>query len=116
MSQEEIDQEEIDKELFEACRAGNRQEVKRLLTQGANVNAKSGGTPLTIASLAGNVEVVRLLLDNGAHIDATNGEGYAAIQYANDAVVELLAFRGASVNAKPNNQYKKIVLNSFESL
>jgi ankyrin repeat protein len=65
----------IDRELFEA--AGDPTEVRRLLSVGADVNAKNdyGSTPLHWASLRGHVQVFKELLDHGANIEAKNAGG-----------------------------------------
>jgi ankyrin repeat protein len=61
-----------DDDLIKAAFSGEASEVKRLLEEGANVNAKreNGMTALMGASLAGHQEVVELLLAKGAEVDA----------------------------------------------
>jgi ankyrin repeat protein len=61
-----------DEDLIKAAFDGQASEVKRLLDEGANVNAKreNGMTALMGASLAGYQEVVELLLARGAEVDA----------------------------------------------
>ena len=52
-------------ELFDACKEGRVDDVKRLLTQNKikiNKATKDGATPLYIACQNGHVDVVRLLL------------------------------------------------------
>jgi ankyrin repeat protein len=62
----------INPELFEAARKNNVPEVLRLLSVGADVNAKNnyGETPLHCACLMGHVAVLNQLLSSGANIDA----------------------------------------------
>lgn len=61
-----------DDDLIKAAFAGQLSEVKRLVEEGANVNAKreNGMTALMGASLAGHQEVVELLLAKEAEVDA----------------------------------------------
>lgn len=62
----------LDEDMIKAAFSGQASEVKRLLEDGANVNAKreNGMTALMGASLAGHQEVVELLLAKGAEVDA----------------------------------------------
>lgn len=55
-------------EFYNACRAGNLSDVKRLLASGANVNTQIGDTVLVAAAEHGHYDVVCCLLDNGASI------------------------------------------------
>ena len=69
---------EIDKQLFTAVRQGDSKEVKRLLENGANVNAVEHGkfkatlTPLHIAVDTNNLECLRILIEHGANVNAKN--------------------------------------------
>jgi ankyrin repeat protein len=59
---------DIDKNqaLGEACEKGNLEDVKRLLSQGADANAETNGwTALMQASGEGHAEIVKLLLEKG---------------------------------------------------
>lgn len=60
-----------DGDLLFFCTIGNFKEVKRLVADGADVNAynSSAGTPLCNAAKHGYVEIARFLLDHGAKID-----------------------------------------------
>lgn len=76
--------------------------LRRLLSQGREVNADSGGeTPLHVAARRCRREAVAILLDHGAEIDARNLHGKTA--YAHSLrrgfsdIAELLAERGADV-------------------
>lgn len=63
-----------DEALIEAVMEGNLKQVKSLIEQGANVNAKSkelgGITALMSASGAGNLEMVKYLISKGADVNA----------------------------------------------
>ncbi len=57
--------------LHAAARDGYLEEVRLLISHGADVNAVAfGQTPLHMAAWGGNIEVVKLLAANGAKIDA----------------------------------------------
>ena len=60
--------------LIKTSRAGNLEEVKGLLEQGVDVNArdKTGQTALKEALCAGCDEMAKLLIEKGANIDAEN--------------------------------------------
>ena len=60
----------LNDKLFEATRAGNVAEVKSLLDQGADVNARFryGATALFKAAERGHTDVVKLLLERGADV------------------------------------------------
>jgi outer membrane protein assembly factor BamB len=61
-----------DKELINAARRGNVEQVKTLLEQGADANATTeyGATALFFAADRGNMEIIQLLLDHGADVNA----------------------------------------------
>jgi ankyrin repeat protein len=89
---------------------GNREFVKALLANGAEVNAKDnyGYTALmaAAASRRGHPEVVEALLAKGAEVNVKNEDGRTALMSASSAgkaeVVQLLLAKGADVNAKDN--------------
>ncbi len=82
--------------LIEAAIHGRFEEVKRLLDEGADVNAKDiiGVTLLMHASAGGKITVVRLLLDRGADVMAKDNYGNTAMILASKTshfdVVKLL--------------------------
>lgn len=57
--------------LLEAAKTGDIEKAKKLLTDGADVNAKnlSGWTPLALAVQHGHTNMVQALIDKGATID-----------------------------------------------
>ena len=69
---------EIDKQLFNAIRQGDNKEVKRLLANGANVNAvfkkdsRDNKMPLHTAVECNNLEAARILIEHGANVNAKN--------------------------------------------
>jgi ankyrin repeat protein len=87
----------IDEELIEAAKESNLLEVRRLLSIGADVNAKddNGETPLQWASVRGHSHVVKALLENGADIEVKSSFGETPLHFAcynghSAAVIELL--------------------------
>ncbi len=56
------------KVFFQSVRSGDYAEVKRLIEEGANVNAQAndGQTALVIAVKKGHPEIARLLIEAGA--------------------------------------------------
>jgi ankyrin repeat protein len=73
-----------------------------------NAPSERGLTPLCLAASKGQLRVAKFLLDNGAAVNKPSGPGrWTALQYAADgghkAMVELLAERGADINARNDN-------------
>ena len=80
--------------------------VRSLLDQGANPNARNGGsetTALIEASAANLRDIVQLLCEQGADVNAKARNGCTALHYAilagNSAVVKLLLKEGANTEA-----------------
>ena len=75
--------------------------ARKLITKGANVNAKAQNdlTPLHEAAASGNLEFTKLLLENGADINARTTDGKTALDLAIEhkqiEMVEFLKKRGA---------------------
>ncbi len=85
--------------FFRAVEKNDLRLVKRLLAEGADVNARTqtpstvsimmysvpyakGSTPLHAAALLGHDDIARLLLEKGADINARNNEGHTPLDYA----------------------------------
>ena len=96
------------KSLHEAAAAGDIEQVKSLISKGADVNSKDNrGTPaLQLAAEKGHRDVVELLINKGADINAKSNGGRAAMLMAvgggHKEVVELLVAKGADVNIENN--------------
>ncbi len=85
---------ELNKSLLQAAADGNIEQVKSLLSKGAEVNAKDekGQTPLHLAARQGHTAIVEMLLDKGAEVNAQTDEGDTLLSLAkgDKVIVELL--------------------------
>jgi ankyrin repeat protein len=97
-----------DQELIVAAGENNLSEVSRLLSVGADVNAKDnwGNTSLIVASHLGHVQVVIELVDHGADIESTTISDRTALHKASlnghvAVVNELLSPNDSNVSS-PN--------------
>jgi ankyrin repeat protein len=127
----------LDQELFEVTRENNLAEVRRLLSVGADVNAKdsSGWTSLLEASLRCHVQVVIELMEHGADVEANTIEGWTSLHWAcmkghwavvnellspndsNGATTSILGkrkSRGADTEAKDRNGYTPLHWASYK--
>jgi ankyrin repeat protein len=92
--------------LLTAVKEGRVDDVRTLLDEGADVEAKTerGLTALGFAAARGHIEVVRLLLEQGADVEAKTEGGLTALMAAaalgHIEVVRLLLEQGADVNAE----------------
>jgi len=68
---------EEDTPLHMACRAGEMEDIRVMLSAGADIDMQGdlGKTPLHIAVSQNNVELVKLLLEAGANVEITNESG-----------------------------------------
>jgi ankyrin repeat protein len=88
--------------LAKAVKAGDTQTVSKLLTSGADVNARSGdgSTPLLWAAHGSRLEIASALIAAKAAVDAANDYGItpllAASRTGDAAMVDLLLKSGAS--------------------
>jgi ankyrin repeat protein len=93
------------RKLIRAARENNLPEVRRLLSVGANVNAKDNGdwAPLHWASGMGHVQVVKVLREHGADTEARTVAGSTSLHNAcafhHLAVVNELLSPGAEIDA-----------------
>jgi len=92
------------KTLHDAARGGDVDQVKLLLSEGADVNLRNrmNWTPLHTAVQNRKQEVIELLIAEGADVNAKNNRGQtplmAAIYIGQKDAVELLIANGADVN------------------
>ena len=105
--------EHLNKELWDAVHRKDYEEIKNLISKGADVNAKynkyTDGSMLFSIITHGeeqDLKIVKLLIDAGANINEKNyGTSllYWASQSGNLEVVKLLLFKGADVNVVDND-------------
>ncbi|KAL7915772.1 ankyrin repeat-containing domain protein [Trichoderma velutinum] len=104
--QAESGKKNINESLHDAVENGPVDVIKMLLSQGADIDAKSdrGSSPLFTAAWYGKVEVAQLLLNQGANIHLTNDNGNTALHHAaytgQVQMARFLIDRGANINAK----------------
>ncbi len=89
--------------LHDAVQKGDLEEVKRLIADGADVNAKArkGDTPLHSAAWFGYKAMAKLLIEKGADVNAKTNTGATPLDWAirrgHKAVAKLLKRHGAEV-------------------
>ncbi|XP_073442034.1 poly [ADP-ribose] polymerase tankyrase-2 isoform X1 [Dendrobates tinctorius] len=100
------------RELFEACRNGDVERVRKLVASD-NVNGRDTAgrksTPLHFAAGFGRKDVVEYLLQSGANVHARDDGGliplHNACSFGHAEVVNLLLRHGADPNARDNWNY-----------
>jgi len=98
------DQEQLDKALWKASKAGFTSIVKKLLMAGAGVTYKTtnGTSPLAAASQEGHVEIMEMLLESTAEVNAVRTDGasplYLAVMGKQPAAVRLLLAHNADTS------------------
>ena len=102
-------QEELNKQLFDAVDKYDIEAVKKALREGASVNARDsyGSTPLHIATNLGDIDVMEILLQYGADVNAEKAFGMTSLCIACLKIiggVELLIQYGADINAHDDAQ------------
>ncbi|KAM9426617.1 poly [ADP-ribose] polymerase tankyrase-2-like [Pholidichthys leucotaenia] len=103
---------EANRELFEACRSGDLERVRKLVTP-ENVNSRDTAgrrsTPLHFAAGFGRKDVVDFLLQNSASVHTRDDGGlislHNACSFGHAEVVSLLLHHGADANARDNWNY-----------
>lgn len=94
--------------FFELVRAGDAAAVEKLVTSGADVNARdaTGQTPLITAALARQDSVAEFLVNHGANLMARTDKGMTALHaaaYSGDLVIaQMLVKHGADINDRSN--------------
>lgn len=97
---------ETKRSLFDACKKGDIETVKRLIGDGLSVELRddSNSSLLGIAMRKGHIELVKFLLDKGAEINAISSAGRTPLMQACGSgyfeIVKLLVEREADINLK----------------
>ncbi|KAK3589737.1 hypothetical protein CHS0354_021059 [Potamilus streckersoni] len=112
LEQNSPSQNDPGRDLFEACRNGDLNKVKKLVNP-HNVNAKDTAgrksSPLHFAAGFGRKDVVEHLLECGASVHARDDGGliplHNACSFGHAEVVQLLLRHGADANARDNWNY-----------
>lgn len=105
--------------LHAAAKAGNTEEVIRLLNQGVPVDIEDShqGTALFLAAGDGHLEVLRTLLEAGANVNHRGVQGYTALMIGanqgRDKAVEFLAQHGADLMAATTDGVTALHLGSL---
>jgi len=90
--------------IHDAARAGDADEVERLIAAGVDVDEKdlSDKTPLHWGVDAGHMDVVQVLAAKGANVDATDFAHWTPVMFAvlgqHEVILEFLIAKGADVN------------------
>ena len=94
--------------LFEAAEKGTADDVRSLIGQGADVNAKNndGETPLFCAAFySSHVEILKCLLENGADVNAEDLDGRTPLDavygYAKEAILHDAGGKSGSLFTLP---------------
>lgn len=108
-------------DLIQAVRRSDIPAIKRVIEQGADVNATSGpagGTALFFAVGKTNTEITRLLLANKADPNSEDKEGRSPLMFAamngQSQLCNLLLEAGASVEGHARNGWTPLMVASIE--
>ncbi len=102
-------QKELNDKLIAAAIKGDIKNIRELLANGANVDAKSkyGETALFWAACSGKVDIATFLIEKGADVGAKDNYGETALHKAawmgHVDVAKILIEKGADVDAKDND-------------
>ncbi len=111
MIQAEAETPEKNQSLREAALEGNSNEVKRLVLEGANINAtdEEGRDALMLAAYNGHTNILSVLLDHGADVQRIDSSGRTALMYASTGpfpeAVKLLLDQGAKPNLADKEEH-----------
>lgn len=105
--------------LAEAACRGDIKQIKRLIAEGADVNARAidNATPLLYAEVCRNLKGITALLENGADPNARADNGYTpvlgATQLEDSRILEVIIEHGGDVNAKNTNNNETALTRAF---
>lgn len=101
-----------EKEILQAAKDGNVEEIKKFLAIGADIEAvgEMKKTPLHFAIQSGSLEAVRILLDSGANLKAKDGWGnnclHIAAFFGRLDIAKFLVAQGAHILINEKDQAK----------
>lgn len=96
-------------DLFNAASAGNIQQIRKLLSDGLDVNVSNGEreTALHMASARGHFEAVMFLVKSGAYVNARTVKNWIplhhAVRFRHPNIVNFLVQRGSSAGARTSD-------------
>ena len=108
------ERKKLNRALIDAVVMNDAGQVRSLLQQGADVNAKDNEheeTPLMLAVKFAGVSLMRMLIESGADVNARDDKGQTALFFA-DALSEkfkVLIYAGADMNAR-NDEGETILI------
>jgi len=105
-AREQVSQEDLNRELLDACYDGNFEEAKALLDRGASAKARhpGGWTALHSAAGHGDMEMVSLLVEDGADLNAVNFVNETALHAACYKGAQEIAFYLVEMGANPKRK------------
>lgn len=114
VSKEKYEKSILNDKLFKACENDKLDDVKELISKGANINAQPfGKTPLITASENGFYDIVEILIDNGADIHLKDFKGDTplnwAVSWGRTKIVNFLIQKGAIVNTFNNAGHTPLI-------
>ncbi len=80
-----LDEQTLNADLLESVKHGSIENVKTLISNGANVNAcdpLDNSTPLIYAAGSGDMRILKFLTENGGGLEMKTGEGWTALMKA----------------------------------
>ncbi|WP_353285220.1 ankyrin repeat domain-containing protein [Wolbachia endosymbiont (group A) of Beris morrisii] len=103
-----LKQTQLDKKLLTAIESGDLSEVRKFVSQGANVNAIEvgifGRKPIHIAAEKNYKDIIEFLLGKGVSVDDISNYGWTPLHYTASkdclGVAKFLVDKGANINAQ----------------
>lgn len=114
-----MEQEKVNRELFDSVRTGNIKLVESVLSKGADVNAKDNSfrTPLLWATIDNDKNMAEFLISKGAEIEAKDQAQRTPLHWAAingfKNMAQMLISKGARVNAQTRTGNTPLYLASY---